>query len=186
MSPSPSTIWKPPIDYYQTTFGCEVEHREVVERDGVEEALLKVADSYVQLLTPTARRLAGREVPRDQGRRAAPRRVPRRRLRRGARVGEGARLPCHRRAAAARQPGNDGRVRAPEDGVRHAHRARPGIAPLRAGVDRPHAGSVPVRIRSSPPAARRDRSADHRRWRGRGSGAEWWPHQPAALADRGN
>ena len=41
------------IDYYRDTFGCEVEHREVVERDGVEEALLKVADSYVQLLTPT-------------------------------------------------------------------------------------------------------------------------------------
>jgi len=41
------------IDYYRTTYGCEVEHREVVERDGVEEALLKVADSYVQLLTPT-------------------------------------------------------------------------------------------------------------------------------------
>ena len=40
------------IDYYRDTFGCEVEHREVVERDGVEEALLKVADSYVQLLTP--------------------------------------------------------------------------------------------------------------------------------------
>jgi methylmalonyl-CoA/ethylmalonyl-CoA epimerase len=41
------------IGYYRETFGCEVEHREVVERDGVEEALLKVADSYVQLLTPT-------------------------------------------------------------------------------------------------------------------------------------
>ena len=41
------------IAYYRETFGCEVEHREVVERDGVEEALLKVADSYVQLLTPT-------------------------------------------------------------------------------------------------------------------------------------
>jgi methylmalonyl-CoA/ethylmalonyl-CoA epimerase len=41
------------IDYYRATFGCEVDHREVVERDGVEEALLKVADSYVQLLTPT-------------------------------------------------------------------------------------------------------------------------------------
>ena len=41
------------IDYYASTFGCEVEHREVVETDGVEEALLKVADSYVQLLTPT-------------------------------------------------------------------------------------------------------------------------------------
>jgi methylmalonyl-CoA/ethylmalonyl-CoA epimerase len=41
------------IAYYRDTFGCEVAHREVVESDGVEEALLKVADSYVQLLTPT-------------------------------------------------------------------------------------------------------------------------------------
>ena len=41
------------IAYYHDTFGCEVEHREVVESDGVEEALLKVADSYIQLLTPT-------------------------------------------------------------------------------------------------------------------------------------
>jgi methylmalonyl-CoA epimerase len=41
------------IGYYRDTFGCEVEHREVVERDGVEEALLRVADSYIQLLTPT-------------------------------------------------------------------------------------------------------------------------------------
>lgn len=40
------------IDYYRSTFGCEVEHRETIEKDGVEEALLKVADSYVQLLTP--------------------------------------------------------------------------------------------------------------------------------------
>jgi methylmalonyl-CoA epimerase len=41
------------IDYYDKTFGAEVEHRERVESDGVEEALLRVADSYVQLLTPT-------------------------------------------------------------------------------------------------------------------------------------
>jgi len=41
------------ISWYRDTFGCDVDHREVVERDGVEEALLKVADSYVQLLTPT-------------------------------------------------------------------------------------------------------------------------------------
>jgi methylmalonyl-CoA/ethylmalonyl-CoA epimerase len=41
------------IEYYDHTFGCTVAHREVVESDGVEEALLKVADSYVQLLTPT-------------------------------------------------------------------------------------------------------------------------------------
>lgn len=41
------------IAYYRDTYGCEVEHREVVEKDGVEEALLRVADSYIQLLTPT-------------------------------------------------------------------------------------------------------------------------------------
>jgi len=41
------------IAYYAETFGATVDHRERVESDGVEEALLKVADSYVQLLTPT-------------------------------------------------------------------------------------------------------------------------------------
>jgi methylmalonyl-CoA/ethylmalonyl-CoA epimerase len=41
------------IAYYRDVFGAEVEHREIVESDGVEEALLKVAESYVQLLTPT-------------------------------------------------------------------------------------------------------------------------------------
>ena len=41
------------IAYYEATFGATVDHREVVESDGVEEALLKVADSYIQLLTPT-------------------------------------------------------------------------------------------------------------------------------------
>jgi methylmalonyl-CoA epimerase len=40
------------IAYYRETYGADVEHREVVEKDGVEEALLPVADSYVQLLTP--------------------------------------------------------------------------------------------------------------------------------------
>ena len=41
------------IDYYKRAFGATVDHREIVERDGVEEALLKVAESYVQLLRPT-------------------------------------------------------------------------------------------------------------------------------------
>ncbi len=40
------------IAWYADNLGATVDHREVVERDGVEEALLKVADSYVQLLTP--------------------------------------------------------------------------------------------------------------------------------------
>jgi methylmalonyl-CoA epimerase len=41
------------IAWYAEVFGATVDHREVVESDGVEEALLKVADSYVQLLTPS-------------------------------------------------------------------------------------------------------------------------------------
>jgi methylmalonyl-CoA/ethylmalonyl-CoA epimerase len=39
--------------WYEETLGATVAHRERIESDGVEEALLKVADSYVQLLTPT-------------------------------------------------------------------------------------------------------------------------------------
>jgi methylmalonyl-CoA/ethylmalonyl-CoA epimerase len=41
------------IEYYRDAFGAEVEHREIVESDGVEEALIKVADSYIQLITAT-------------------------------------------------------------------------------------------------------------------------------------
>ena len=41
------------IDYYERCFGAVVDHREVVDSDGVEEALLKVADSYIQLTAPT-------------------------------------------------------------------------------------------------------------------------------------
>ncbi len=41
------------IAFYESAFGASVAHREIVERDGVEEALIKVADSYVQLTTGT-------------------------------------------------------------------------------------------------------------------------------------
>lgn len=41
------------ISYYQEAFGAQVHHREIVESDGVEEALVKVADSYIQLTTAT-------------------------------------------------------------------------------------------------------------------------------------
>ena len=41
------------ISWYEEVFGATVEHRENVESDGVAEALLRVADSYIQLLTPT-------------------------------------------------------------------------------------------------------------------------------------
>jgi methylmalonyl-CoA/ethylmalonyl-CoA epimerase len=40
------------VAWYAETFGATVAHREFVERDGVEEALLAVADSFIQLLTP--------------------------------------------------------------------------------------------------------------------------------------
>jgi methylmalonyl-CoA epimerase len=54
------------IAYYRQAFGAEVHHREVVDSDGVEEALLKVSDSYIQLTaatrddSPIARYLARR------------------------------------------------------------------------------------------------------------------------------
>ncbi len=41
------------VDYYQAAFGATVAHRETVESDGVEEALIKVADSYIQLTAAT-------------------------------------------------------------------------------------------------------------------------------------
>ena len=41
------------IAWYADVFGAQVTHREVVASDGVEEALVRVADSYIQLLTPT-------------------------------------------------------------------------------------------------------------------------------------
>ena len=41
------------IEYYRHAFGATVTHREVVESDGVEEALLAVGHSYVQLTRGT-------------------------------------------------------------------------------------------------------------------------------------
>lgn len=40
------------VAWYQQMFGATVAHRERIESDGVEEALIKVADSYIQLLQP--------------------------------------------------------------------------------------------------------------------------------------
>ena len=41
------------VEWYGRVFGADVAHRERVDSDGVEEALLEVSGSYVQLLTPT-------------------------------------------------------------------------------------------------------------------------------------
>ena len=37
------------VEYYKAAFGAEVHHREFVEKDGVEEALVKVADIDAKL-----------------------------------------------------------------------------------------------------------------------------------------
>ena len=42
-------------------------HREIVESDGVEEALIKVADSYIQLTATTLARLADRQGDQKRG-----------------------------------------------------------------------------------------------------------------------
>ncbi len=41
------------VQWYAETLGAQLAHREVIDKDGVEEALLSVADSFIQLLTPT-------------------------------------------------------------------------------------------------------------------------------------
>ena len=41
------------ITEHRESFGVLVDHREILADEGVEVALLKVAESYIQLLTPT-------------------------------------------------------------------------------------------------------------------------------------
>lgn len=40
------------IDHYVKIWGLSLEHREVVEDQGVEEAMLRLGESYIQLLAP--------------------------------------------------------------------------------------------------------------------------------------
>ena len=49
------------IDYYKRAFGATVAHREIVEQDGVEEALLKVAQSCAVVDSNSAR-LTGSKI----------------------------------------------------------------------------------------------------------------------------
>ena len=43
----------PAVRWYEENLGAICVHRELVEADGVEEALLKVAESYIQFVCPT-------------------------------------------------------------------------------------------------------------------------------------
>ena len=59
------------IDYYAKAFGAEVAHRETVESDGVEEALVKGHDdletarqAWLGVRTTAVRKLLASEIPR--------------------------------------------------------------------------------------------------------------------------
>ena len=120
------------VDWYKETFGATVAHREVVERDGVEEALLAVADSYIQLLTPTrddstvAKFLdtKGEGIHHVGYRVADCGEALRQAVDAGARAIDAEPLPGI--------AGDHRRVPAPEDGLRHPHRVGSGMT---SGVD---------------------------------------------------
>ena len=125
------------VTWYADVFGATVDHRERVESDGVEEALLKVADSYVQLLmpvrddSPVAKFLANKgEGLHHVGYRVDDCGV-------ALQAVEGRGRPRHRRGPAARLTGHDRRLRPPQDVLRHADRARPGVARRSGGSSAP-------------------------------------------------
>ncbi len=41
------------IAFHERAFGATVDHRETIDREGVEEAMLQIGDSYIQLVTAT-------------------------------------------------------------------------------------------------------------------------------------
>jgi len=42
------------VAWYESALGARLAHRERIDHDGVEEALLEVAESFIQLLSPTS------------------------------------------------------------------------------------------------------------------------------------
>ena len=114
------------IDYYERAFGATVD-REVVERDGVEEALLKVADSYVQLIKPTRpdSPVAKALEKRGEGLHHIGYRVNDCGEALAAMVAAGA-TPIDQ-APRPGQPGHDGRLHPPEGQLRDTHRAGAGV-----------------------------------------------------------
>ncbi|MFM8266734.1 MAG: VOC family protein [Ilumatobacteraceae bacterium] len=113
------------IAYYEEAFGAVVHHREIVESDGVEEALVKVADSYIQLTaatrpdSPIARSIEKRgEGLHHVG--------SRRQLSGSARRDDRGRCDTHRPGPTSGQSGDDRRLHPPQGQLRHAHRTGAG------------------------------------------------------------
>ncbi len=143
------------LELYERAFGLTPEYREVVESDGVEEAMLNVGGVYIQLLqatrddSPIAKYLAknGPGLHHLGLRRRLRRRHPRPPARRG--------RPPHRRGTTTGRWRAHGRVRAPEGDERGARRAGRGRALSSTVVEqrrrprRPSAGSLAASCRRS-------------------------------------
>ncbi|MEZ5177113.1 MAG: hypothetical protein R2746_02210 [Acidimicrobiales bacterium] len=113
---------------YRETFDVTVDHREIVESDGVEEALLKVAGQLHPAVHPHLRGLAGGQVPRQEGLWACTT---------SATAADCAQAPRRSRPPATvldeePRPGSRGTTVAfvtPRPSTVRAHRARRGVAP---------------------------------------------------------
>jgi methylmalonyl-CoA epimerase len=125
------------IAYYQAAFGAEVHHREIVESDGVEEALVKVADSYIQLTAATRddSPIAKSIEKRGEGLHHV-----------GYRVDD-----CDRQSASSRQSWHHRGLHPPQGQLRHADRVgagEPRRAPLtRSAINAERTGYSASRIR---------------------------------------
>ena len=115
------------IDYYQRAFGAEVHHREQVDSDGVDEALVKVADSYIQLTAATRpdSPIAKFLEKRGEGLHHVGYRVDDCAAALEAMVAAGANR--HRQSSAARLARDHRGVYAPQGLVRHPHRTGAGV-----------------------------------------------------------
>ncbi len=121
------------IEFYRSSFGCDVAHREVMASDGVEEALLKVAESYVQLLTPTG---PDSTVAKFLERNGEGIHHVGYRVASCAEALEAVKSSGHRVIDDVPRPGkprHHRRLRAPEDRIRNTHRARRGRQPTALG-----------------------------------------------------
>ena len=131
------------IEYYAKAFGATVAHREIVERDGVEEALIKVADSYIQLTAATRddSPIAKAIEKRGEGLHHVGYRVDDCAAALAAMVAAGA-TPIDTGAAPG-QPRHDRRLRPSQGQLRNADRARAGVTCAGADAE-PGAGGCPV------------------------------------------
>ena len=117
------------IDYYRGPSARWSTTARSSSSDGVEEALLKVADSYIQLLTPTRddSPVAKYLEKQGEGLHHIGYRVADCAVALAAMVAEGGTVIDE--APRPGSPRHDGGLHPPQGQLRHPHRARPGVGP---------------------------------------------------------